>query len=125
MNTLLRILVVVPGIFFTCIGLLWLIAPANAAAALGMPLLDGVGRSTQVADMAVFFLALGMMTVLAAISLKSRWFQLPALILLGAAAFRVLAWLVHDAALAVEPIALEVVVACLLLFASARLAEKE
>lgn len=125
MNKLLRLLVVLPGLFFTGIGLLWLIAPADAAAKLGMPLLDGVGRSTQVADMAVFFLAIGIMTVLAAVSLKSRWFQVPALVLLGAAAFRVLAWLVHDAALAVEPIALEVVVGCFLLFASSRLAEKE
>jgi len=49
----------------------------------------------------------------------------PALMLLGAAIFRVLAWLVHDAALAVEPIALELVVGCLLLLASSRLAEKE
>ena len=125
MNKLLRFLIVLPGIFFTVVGLMWLTAPGSAAGALGMPLLDGVGRSTQIADLAVFFLAMGMMILLAAVSLQGRWFQVPALMLLGAAIFRVLAWLVHDAALAVEPIALEVVVGCLLLFASSRLAEKE
>lgn len=125
MNTLLRILVVLPGVFFTVMGLMWLTAPASAAGALGMPLLDGVGRSTQIADLAVFFLAIGLMILLAATSLQGRWFQVPALMLLGAGIFRVLAWLIHDAALAVEPIALEVVVGCLLLLASSRLAEKE
>ena len=125
MNTLLRVLVVLPGIFFTVMGLMWLTAPASAAGALGMPLLDGVGRSTQIADLAVFFLAIGLMILFAATSLQGRWFQVPALMLLGAGIFRVLAWLIHDAALAVEPIALEVVVGCLLLLASSRLAEKE
>jgi hypothetical protein len=125
MNTLLRVLVVLPGIFFTVMGLMWLTAPASAAGALGMPLLDGVGRSTQIADLAVFFLAIGLMILLAATSLQGRWFQVPALMLIGAAIFRVLAWLIHDAALAVEPIALEVVVGCLLLLASSRLAERE
>jgi hypothetical protein len=125
MKTLLRILIVLPGIFFVVMGLLWLTSPPGAAAALGMPLLSGVGRSTQIADLAVFFLAIGMMILLAAISLQGRWFQVPALMLLGAAIFRVLAWLIHDAALAVEPIMLEVVVGCLLLFASSRLADKE
>ena len=75
--------------------------------------------------LAVFFLAIGLMILLAATSLQGRWFQVPALMLLGAGIFRVLAWLIHDAALAVEPIALEVVVGCLLLLASSRLAEKE
>jgi len=125
MNTLLRVLVVLPGIFFTVMGLMWLTAPASAAGALGMPLLDGVGRSTQIADLAVFFLAIGLMILLAATSLQGRWFQVPALMLIGAAIFRVLAWLIHDAALAVEPIALEVVVGCLLLLASSRLAQRE
>ena len=125
MNTLLRVLVVLPGIFFTVMGLMWLTAPSSAAGALGMPLLDGVGRSTQIADLAVFFLAMGLMILLAAASSQGRWFQVPALMLLGAGFFRVLAWLIHDAALAVEPIALEVVVGCLLLVASSRLAKQQ
>ena len=45
--------------------------------------------------------------------------------LLGAAIFRVLAWLLHDAALAGQLIALELVVACLLLFAASRLTAGE
>jgi hypothetical protein len=125
MNMLLRLLVVLPGIFFTVMGLLWLIAPASAAGALGMPLLEGIGRSTQIADLAVFFFATGLLILVAAISLQGRWFLVPTLMLLGAGLFRILAWLVHDAALAVEPIALEFGVAFLLMLASARLADKE
>jgi hypothetical protein len=124
MNKLLRALVVLPGIFFTVMGLLWLVAPASAAGALGMPLLDSVGRSTQIADLAVFFLATGMLILVAAITLQGRWFLVPALMMLGAGIFRTFAWLVHDAALLVQPIALELVVAGLLFFASSRLAEK-
>jgi hypothetical protein len=125
MNKLLRVLVVLPGIFFVVMGLLWLTDPASAAGSLGMPLLEGVGRSTQIADLAVFFLTVGMLILIAVISLQSRWFLVPALMLLGAGIFRVFAWLIHDAALAVAPIALELGVACLLLFASSRLADKE
>jgi hypothetical protein len=124
MNKLLRALVVLPGIFFTVMGLLWLVAPGSAAGALGMPLLDSVGRSTQIADLAVFFLTAGMLILVAAITLQGRWFLVPALMMLGAGIFRTFAWLVHDAALLVQPIALELVVAGLLFFASSRLAEK-
>jgi hypothetical protein len=45
--------------------------------------------------------------------------------LLGAAIFRVLAWLLHDAALAGQMIGVELVVACLLLFGASRLSARE
>jgi hypothetical protein len=125
MNRFLRVLVALAGIFFVVMGLRWLVDPAGAGAELGMVLLDGVGRSTQIGDMAAFFLALGMMILVGVITSERRWFHVPALMLLGAAIFRVLAWLFHDAALAGQMIGLELVVACLLLFGSSRLAARE
>lgn len=125
MNRILRVLVALPGIFFVVMGLRWLVDPAGAAGDMDMELLDGIGRSTQIGDLAVFFLALGMMILVGLITSQRRWFYVPALMLLGAAIFRVLAWLLHDAALAGQLIALELVVACLLLFAASRLTARE
>jgi fatty acid desaturase len=125
MNRILRALVALPGIFFVVMGLRWLVDPAGAAGDMDMELLDGIGRSTQIGDLATFFLAVGMMILVGLITSQRRWFHVPALMLLGTAIFRVLAWLLHDAALAGQLIALELVVACLLLFAASRLTAGE
>ena len=125
MNRILRALVALPGIFFVVMGLRWLVDPAGAAGDMDMELLDGIGRSTQIGDLATFFLALGMMILVGLITSQRRWFHVPALMLLGAAIFRVLAWLLHDAALAGQLIAVELVVACLLLVAASRLTARE
>ena len=124
MNKILRVIVALPGILFVVTGLRWLVDPSAAAAQLGMPLLDGVGRSSQIGDMSGFFLTLGIVILIALITSKRSWYY-PAIILLVITAIgRVLAWLVHDAALAVDMIAPEVIIACLLLFASRKLADQ-
>ncbi|MCB1698396.1 MAG: hypothetical protein H6984_00250 [Pseudomonadales bacterium] len=125
MNSLLRVLCTLAAVFFVVMGLRWLVDPAGVAAVLGMPLLDGAGRSTQIADLAVFFLAVGMMILVALLTSRRHWFLVPALMLLGAAIFRILAWLVHDASFAGESVALEMVVACLLFLSCARLASEQ
>ena len=125
MNKILRVIVALPGILFVVTGLRWLVDPSAAAAQLEMPLLDGVGRSSQIGDMSGFFLTLGIIILIALITSKRSWYY-PAIILLVITAIgRVLAWLVHDAALAVDMIAPEVIIACLLLFASRKLADQE
>ncbi len=121
MNKIISVIVGLLGILFVVIGLRWLIDPLAAAAHLGMPLLDGAGRSTQIGDMAAFFLTLGTTIFLALITSKRVWFY-PAIMLLGIAAVgRLLAWSVHDAALALDMIGVEIVVSGFLLFASRRL----
>ena len=123
MNKLLKVVVALPGILFVVTGLRWLVDPASAAAQFGMPLLDGLGRSSQIGDMASFFLTLGMLILIALITAKRVWYYPPIMLLAFAAMGRILAWLIHDAAPAVEMIAPEIVIACLLLFASRRLAD--
>ena len=106
------------ALLFTGIGLRWLIQPTGSAEALGMVLLDGVGRSSQIADLASFFLAAGLMT---AVGLLRRMpvLLLAAGLMIGAAApFRVLAWAVHGAAFTPEPILVEVVTLVVLLAAA-------
>ena len=125
MNKVLRVLVLLPAILFVVTGLRWLVDPAASAAALGMPLLDGVGRSSQIGDMAAFFLTLGILILAALLTSKRSWYY-PSILLLGLSAVsRVLAWLIHDAALAMQMITPEVIVACLLFFASRRLCDQD
>lgn len=121
MNKILTVVVGLLGLMFLLIGLRWLVDPSGAAGQLGMPLLDGVGRSTQIGDFAAFFLTLGVLILLALVTSQRMWYY-PAAILLGIAAVgRVLAWAVHDAALALDLIAPEVIIAAVLLLAARRL----
>ena len=125
MNKVLRVLVALPAILFVVTGLRYVIDPAGTAAQFGMPLLDGVGRSSQLGDMTAYFLSLGIFILIALITSKRSWYY-PAVILIGLTAiFRVLAWLLHDAALALNLIVPEVIITALLLFAANRLPEKE
>ena len=50
------------GAFFTLQGAAWIAETERAAAGLGMPLLDRLARSTQIGDLAAFFLAIGVST---------------------------------------------------------------
>jgi hypothetical protein len=124
MNKLLKVIVALPGMLFVVTGLRWLVDPAAAAAQFGMPLLDGLGRSSQIGDMASFFLTVGVLILVALITAKRVWYYPPIMLLGFTAMGRILAWLIHDAAPAVEMIAPEIIIACLLLFASRRLAEQ-
>ena len=59
MGTILKFLVAIPAILFTAFGLRWAVDPGGAATQFGMPLLDGLGLSTQAGDLTAFFLGLG------------------------------------------------------------------
>ena len=56
-NTVIRILATLPGVALTIMGVRWLVDPAGAAAEIGMPLLSGLARSSQIGDLAALFLA--------------------------------------------------------------------
>ena len=115
MRSTLRIVTILMGAGFALQGVAWLVAPERAAANLGMPLLDGLGRSTQIGDFAAFFLTLGL-SILAAIGLgRARLLYFPAGLLASAALCRTVAWAVHGAAFATAFIAVEIVAALLLL----------
>lgn len=125
MKTLLRILVVLPAIFFILVGVRWAVDPGGAAATLGMELQDGLGRSTQIGDIGGFFLATGMMMLGGLVTSQRTWFYAPALLLALIAVFRILAWLAHDAALAIPAIVVELSVAAILLFAASSLTSRD
>jgi hypothetical protein len=103
---------------YTGIGLRWVLDPAGAAEGLGMTLLEGAGRASQMGDGGAFFLGAGVMTAV------GLWRRIPPLLvaaggLIGAVApIRLWAWAVHDAALTPAPIVVEVVTLVVLLAAA-------
>jgi hypothetical protein len=123
-NKILRVVTVLPGILFVVIGVGWIIDPASDAAGVGMPLLEGVARSTQIGDLGAFFLTMGLLILVGVTTLKRVWFYPPMMLLGLAATFRIIAWLVHGAALAGSMIAVEVIVTTLLFVSTIRLCEK-
>lgn len=124
-NKGLRVLLALPAILFLVTGLRWLTDPTAAAGQLGMPLLEGVGRSSQMGDVGGLFLSMGLMILLAIVTARRSWFYAPALMLSLIAFYRILAWILHDASLPVPMVIVEVVVAAMLLLVSRRLSEKE
>ena len=121
MNAPLRLVVRILGVVFTLQGIGWLVAPGRAAESLGMPLLDGLGRSTQIGDFAAFFFTAGVAMLVGTRPGRARVLILPAA-LLGSAAFcRAIAWLLHGAAFAAFFIAVEIAAALLLLRAAGSL----
>ena len=117
---LARILAILPAIAMGFNGVMWIINPAGAAESLGMPLLEGMGLSTQAGDFPAFFIACSAMSALAAIRLNPTWAYGAAMLLGGAAVFRTLAWGLHGAEFATVFIIVEAVLAAMLI-ASARL----
>ena len=71
MKNVLRIVAGLFGAFFLINGLQWIIAPASIAEQLGMPLLEGVGLSAQIGDMGSFFITVGAMTLIGALTHNS------------------------------------------------------
>jgi uncharacterized membrane protein HdeD (DUF308 family) len=124
MNKVLRIVVALLGVLFVVLGIRWLIDPTGSAADLGMPLLEGIGRSTQIGDLGAFFFSGGVMVLIGLLTNKRSWFYAPMILIASTALFRVIAWLAHDAAFATEQIVAEVIITALLIAAASRLANK-
>ena len=121
MNIALRAIVLLCGVLFIVTGLRWLLAPAGVAPEFGLVLSTGVGLSSQIGDMSAFFLTLGVCILMGLITQRAIWYYPPIILLSLTAVGRLLAWLLHDAALAMNLIAPEVIVALILLIASRRL----
>jgi len=110
-----RIMAGVVALLLGSLALGWLLDPASAAANLGMPLLDGIGRSTQVGDLTALFVSGSALCLFGAIRQQTPWLYSAALVLGSAALFRTTAWLFHGAALATASIAAELVMTGMLI----------
>lgn len=115
---------IIPGLVATLLAttaVSWLFDPAAAAAGLGMPYLDGIGRSTQVGDFSAFFVFLVIMCATGAITENGHYLRSASLLLLLAAVFRTSAWAFYGAELATTFIVAELVMAGLLFFSASRI----
>jgi len=124
-HKILKILLVLAALLFIFMGYRWVVFPKGAADAQLMPLLQGTGLSSQIADLGALFLGMGLMITLFLITARCTWLYAPALLLFMIAAFRIIAWLLHGAALIPPMIVVEIVIGCLLLFAAGRLGEAD
>ena len=116
--TLLRTLMALPAVVFIVIGLRWLVAPDASAAFFGMTIMEGLGLSTQIGDMAAIFLTLGLSVLAGLVSGKRTWFLVPSIFLVLVATARILAWAFHGATFAADMIAQELLIAALWFFGS-------
>ena len=123
-NRVLQVLVFLPALLFVVTGVRWLVAPAGVAPLFGLELGQGVALSSQVGDMTGFFLTLGLSMLFALISERRVWFYPPIMLLAFTAVGRIMAWLVHDAAFAIDLIMPEIIISLLLFVASRRLAKE-
>jgi hypothetical protein len=124
LNKVLKLLVLLPAILFVVMGIRWLVAPAEVAPNFGLALAEGIGLSSQIGDMAGYFLTLGSCMLIALISERRSWYYPPMMLLAIATLGRIIAWLLHDATLTVGPIMVEVAVSLILLLASRRLPQE-
>jgi|TARA_B100000767_G_scaffold205439_1_gene192232 hypothetical protein len=125
MKNVLRIVAGLVGILFFLNGLQWIISPANVAESLGMPLLEGVGLSTQIGDLGSFFITVGAMTFIGAITTIRHWFYAPSMLLLVAALYRTLSTLLYGAPFVMSAIVVEVSVGLFLIFTGSRIETKD
>lgn len=113
------------SVFLMFMGFRWLVDPAGAAQGLGMPLLpglvpgvsDGIGLSTQIGDMASFFVVGGAFGLAGVIKRSPVLMLTPAALVLATAVFRTVAWATHGAGFAQEPITGEIVMGIVFLLA--------
>lgn len=118
MDKVFRGLAGLVGVFFVLSGIRWVVDPEGAAAVIGLPLLDGLARSTQIGDLGAFFFAGGLLILNGVWKQKAEWYIAPALIIGTAAVFRVLAAVVQGADMALAMIIPELVMTGILLMAA-------
>jgi hypothetical protein len=122
LDKIIRVLAYLVSLLLLVTAAGWMLDPAGAADNLGMPLLEGIGRSSQVGDMTAFFAVAGIFGFWGLIANNRYLLYAPAALVGLAALFRTLAWLLHDAALA-EMIVPEIVMLVIYLLASRKMGE--
>lgn len=121
LRTVLWVLTGLIALNFLVTGLRWAAAPSDAAEAFNMSLFNGAALSSQIGDIGAFFMGMGLFVLLGLVTKKREWFLAAAVLVFGAALFRILAWLFHGASLTMQFIVPEIIIGTLLLIASKKL----
>ncbi|MCB1841981.1 MAG: hypothetical protein KDI09_03375 [Halioglobus sp.] len=120
LNKIVNTLAILASALLLVSGLRWLVDPEGAAAGLGMPLLDGIARSTQIGDLMAFFIVAGAFGLVGIMRDIPSLLYTPAALVGAAALFRILATVVHDATLATQMIAVEAIMLVIFVAAARR-----
>ena len=118
MVLLMRVLAGVPGVLFIITGGRWLFDSTGFAQSRGLVPAEGMELGTQAGDAASYFVALGTIMLIAAITRKRIWFYTPAILLSAVVVFRFLGWMLHGAPLVLERMALEATFATIMIVAA-------
>jgi hypothetical protein len=115
---IIRTLAALPALLFLVTGVRWLLQPGAVAESLGMPLLEGIGASTQIGDLGSFFFVGGVLMCIGLLPGKSQLLYAPAFLIGAAGVFRTLAWLFGHAPFALEFVAMEAIMTVILVVAA-------
>ena len=121
LNRFITVLVLLSALLMLVMGVQWLVVPSFIAGELGMELLHGLGRSTQIGNLMSFFISTGCCALIGLVTRKAAWFYASAMLLGCAALGRLLAWALHDASLAISHIPAELLMVMILVIAAKRL----
>ncbi len=113
MDSILRLLSVAAGIPIFGNGVMFMFDPETAARQLGMPLLEGMARSTQIGDFGSFFLCSSIAAFFGAWNRSPLMLYMAAFLIGGAAVCRMIASVLHDAPFATTFIAVELILAAI------------
>ena len=114
----IRILAALPGIVLlnNAVGLI--LTPQRVIESLGLRYLEGMGLSTQIGDMGSFFACSSLFIIYGAFRDKPHWLMAGAYLLIAAAAYRLMATVLHGADFAQQFIGVEIVIFTWLVVAS-------
>lgn len=112
------------SVLLLVMGIRWAFDPTGSAEQFQMPLLEGMGLSTQIGDLASFFVVGGLFGLLGVIRGNATLLLTPAALVAFTAVFRTIAWSSHDAAFATDMIVAEIVMCISFMLAYKQLATK-
>ena len=114
-NIIARFLCLVPSLIFLSNAYSWVTNPSKASSDLGMPYLEGIGRSSQIGDFSAFFIGVGIFCFIGGIFKNISFLIAAIIILISAAAMRIIAWQLYSASFATLFVAVEIISSIMLL----------
>jgi hypothetical protein len=99
------------GVVLAIIALRWILSPEDSANSLGMVLLDGAGRNTQIRDFTALFASTSIFCFLSIVTRQYQWIFSSGIVFSLIALINVLASQLHDAPLTYSSLIAEIIFA--------------
>jgi hypothetical protein len=99
------------GVVLAIIALRWILSPEDSANALGMVLLDGAGKNTQIRDFTALFSSTSIFCFLSIATRQYQWIFSTGIVFSLIALISLLASQLHDAPLTYSSLIAEIIIA--------------